>query len=162
MKERCEIVIITAASGTNIELQDGLKIDDTKEAFNVLGENGIIQAADQHACDECTQPYRSAVDTLPNIDPAEIVGVDQNGTIPGLIGAVNEPVAQGSNQAKHHLTNEGDMVVDHAPVKMVVLDGIVMGPQHCAYDNCTSDLANACGGSFCAFHENQWGARCRC
>ena len=153
---------IAAASGTNIELQDGLKIDDvTKEAFNVLGENGIIRAADQHACDECTQPYRSAVDTLPNIDPAGIVGVDQNGTIPGLVGAVNEPVAQGSNQAEHHSTNEGDMDVDHAPVKMVVLDGIVMGPQHCAYDNCTSDLANARGGSFCAFHENQCGARCR-
>ena len=87
--------------------------------------------------------------------------MDQNRTIPGLMGAVNEPVAQSSNQAEHHSTDENDMDIDHAPVKMVVLDGIVMGPQHCAYGNCTSDLANARGGSFCAFHENQWGARCR-
>ena len=38
---------IAAVSNTNIELQDGLKIDEvTKEAFDILGENGIIQAAD--------------------------------------------------------------------------------------------------------------------
>ena len=153
---------IAAVSNINIELQDGLKIDEvTKEAFDVLGENGIIRAADQHECDECTQPYKSTVDTFPDNDPAGIAGVDQNRTIPGLMGAVNEPVAQSSNQAEHHSTDENDMDIDHAPVKMVVLDGIVMGPQHCAYGNCTSDLANAHGGSFCAFHENQWGARCR-
>ena len=120
-----------------------------------MGENGIIQAADRHACDECTQPFKNSVDTFPNVDPAGVVGVDQNGTISEPIGAVNEPVAQGSNQAE-----DTDMDIDHAPVKMVVLDGIVMGPQHCAYGDCTSDLANAHGGSFCAFHENQWGARC--
>jgi hypothetical protein len=153
---------IAAVSNTNIELQDGLKIDEvTKEAFDVLGENGIIRAADQHACDECTQPYKSAVDTISDIDPAGIVGVDQNRIIPGLIGAIDEPVAESSNQAEHGLTDGSDMDVDHAPVKMVVLDGIVMGPQHCAYNNCTSDLSNARGGSFCAYHENQWGARCR-
>ena len=153
---------IAAVSNINIELQDGLKIDEvTKEAFDVLGENGIIRAADQHECDECTQPYKSTVDTFPDNDPAGIAGVDQNRTIPGLMGAVNESVAQSSNQAEHHSTDENDMDIDHAPVKMVVLDGIVMGPQHCAYGNCTSDLANARGGSFCAFHENQWGARCR-
>jgi len=144
---------IAAESNTDIELQDGLKIDEvTKEAFDVLGENGIIRAAGQHECDECSQPFKNAVDTFPNVDPAGVVGVDQNGTI----GAVNEPVAQGSNQAE-----ETDMDIDHAPVKMVIMDGIVMGPQHCAYGDCTSDLANARGGSLCAFHENQLGARCR-
>jgi CxC5 like cysteine cluster associated with KDZ transposases/CxC6 like cysteine cluster associated with KDZ transposases len=155
---------IAAVSNTNIELQDSLNIDEvTKEAFNVLGERGIIRAADQHECDECTQPYKSTSDTFPGGDPARIVGVDQNVTVPqaGVIGALDQPGAQGSNQEENSLANENDMDIDHAPVKMVVLDGIVMGPQHCAYDNCTSDLANARGGSFCAFHENQWGARCR-
>ena len=153
---------IAAVSDINVELQDGLTIDEvTKEAFNVLGENGIIRAADQHECDECTQPYKSAADIFPGGDPAGIVGVDQNRTLPGVTRAVNEQVAQSSNQVEHHLADKSDMDVDHAPVKMVVLDGIVMGPQHCAHDNCTSDLANARGGSFCAFHENQWGARCR-
>ena len=32
--------------------------------------------------------------------------------------------------------------------------------QHCAYDNCTSELANHRGGSFCALHENEYGTKC--
>src|SRR5277367_1011500 len=43
---------------------------------------------------------------------------------------------------------------------MVVLDGIVMGPTHCAYDGCTSDLMNARGGAFCPFHETELGNQC--
>ncbi len=38
---------IAAVSNINIELQDGLAIDEvTKEAFSILGENGLIRAAD--------------------------------------------------------------------------------------------------------------------
>ncbi|KAF8873689.1 hypothetical protein BD779DRAFT_1613661 [Infundibulicybe gibba] len=44
---------------------------------------------------------------------------------------------------------------------MVVLDGIVMGPTHCAYDDCTNDLGNARGGVFCLHHEIIYGATCR-
>ena len=43
---------------------------------------------------------------------------------------------------------------------MVVVDGIVMGPTHCAYNGCTSDLINARRGAFCPFHETQYGAKC--
>ncbi|KAF8880795.1 hypothetical protein BD779DRAFT_1378336, partial [Infundibulicybe gibba] len=58
---------------------------------------------------------------------------------------------------------DDDMDVDmaHAPVKMIVMDGIVMGPTHCAFDGCTADLENSCGGSFCAYHNIEFGARCR-
>ena len=31
---------------------------------------------------------------------------------------------------------------ESAVVKLVVMDGIVMGPQHCAFGDCTADLAN--------------------
>jgi hypothetical protein len=125
---------IAAVSNINVELQDGLTIDEvTKEAFSLLGENGIIRAADQHACGECTQEYKSAEDMLPNADPAGIVGVDGNRAIPGLVEGVNQhqAVAQSPNQAEQNSANESDMDVDHAPVKMVVVDGIVMGPQVC-------------------------------
>ncbi|KAF9470520.1 hypothetical protein BDN70DRAFT_909513 [Pholiota conissans] len=44
---------------------------------------------------------------------------------------------------------------------MVVIDGIVMGPVHCAYENCPNDLANARGGAFCITHEAEFGTRCR-
>jgi hypothetical protein len=45
-------------------------------------------------------------------------------------------------------------------VTMVVIDGIVFDPPHCAYDNCTTELANVRGGVFCDLHEQQYGARC--
>ena len=50
---------------------------------------------------------------------------------------------------------------EYAPVKLVVMDGIVMGPTHCAYDNCTANLANARGGAFCPYHEIEYGLKCR-
>ena len=116
---------IAATSNINVELQDGLAIDDvTKEAFSLLGENGIITAADQHACKECTQPYKHTADVLPEVDQSS-----QN--------------------------SDDNMDIDQVFVKMAVVDGIVFGPQHCAYENCTSDLANYYGGSFCALHKNQ-------
>ncbi|KAF8994206.1 hypothetical protein BDQ17DRAFT_1392455 [Cyathus striatus] len=43
---------------------------------------------------------------------------------------------------------------------MVVIDGIVMGPQHCAYDNCSNTLVNHRGGVFCDVHNQEFGARC--
>src|ERR1700678_656861 len=44
---------IASASEINLELQDGLAISDvTKQAFSILGENGLIRAADQHTCQE--------------------------------------------------------------------------------------------------------------
>ncbi|KAF8976042.1 hypothetical protein BDQ17DRAFT_1212259, partial [Cyathus striatus] len=50
---------------------------------------------------------------------------------------------------------------EYAPVKMVVLDGIMMGPTHCAFEECTSELHNARGGVFCEVHEAFYGACCR-
>ena len=35
-------------------------------------------------------------------------------------------------------------------VTLVVMDGVVMGPTHCAFDDCIEDLQNARGGVFCA------------
>jgi hypothetical protein len=111
---------VGSALKQHLTLKDNLAIDDvTRQAFEYLGQKGLINAANGHACAECTQPYRySQDDNMENIE-------------------------------------------DRAPVKMVVLDGIVMGPTHCAYSDCTSDLINARGGSFCPFHENQYGAQCR-
>src|SRR6202044_2041890 len=40
-----------------------------------------------------------------------------------------------------------------SPVTLVVMDGVVMGPTHCAFDNCIEELQNARGGVFCARHE---------
>ena len=46
------------------------------------------------------------------------------------------------------------------PVKLVVMDGVVMGPTHCAYSDCTYDLAQLKGGVLCVHHELLYGNLC--
>ena len=57
--------------------------------------------------------------------------------------------------------DDGSVEEATSPVKMVVLDGIVMGPMHCSFDRCTAPLANARGESLCGHHQLQFGNRCR-
>ena len=45
------------------------------------------------------------------------------------------------------------------PVKLVVMDGIVMGPTYCAYSDCTQDLAKL-KGVLCVHHELLYGNLC--
>lgn len=71
---------------------------------------------------------------MPNIDPAALVGVDENRAIPELVGEADQTAMQIADQLERNSpmsSNESDMDVDHAPVKMAVVDGIVMGPQVC-------------------------------
>ncbi|KAM6492665.1 hypothetical protein JOM56_012389 [Amanita muscaria] len=108
---------VASASDFNLTLRENLAIEEvTKEAFQILGETGLVRAAEGHACNECSQPYRRSAD-------------DQTG----------DP---------------------NVPVKMVVVDGIVMGHLHCAYPECTLELLNARGGVYCALHEDLYGSLC--
>jgi hypothetical protein len=120
------IRIIASSSDTLLTLQDNLSIHDvTAQAFSILGENGIIRSANQHECSECAHSYKATADIITGDDPAAVVGIDENRAVPALQGpeASDMPLAE--------LPSEPDdaMDVDHAPVKMVVLDGIVMGHQ---------------------------------
>jgi hypothetical protein len=125
---------IAATSNLNLELQDGLPIDEvTKQAFEILGEHGIIHAADQHACSECTHEYKSTPDIITGDDPAAIVENDENRVVPPLTGEHAGLAVQDAIQARERAQNQdsaGDdeMDIDHAPVKMVILDGFVTGP----------------------------------
>jgi hypothetical protein len=132
---------IASASNINLTLRDHLPIDEvTKEAFHILGENGLIRAANEHACKECTHTYRKPSNIITNVDASAVVGEEPQRTL--------------------HSDTEADVENSDAPVKMIVMDGIVMGHAHCAYDDCTSDLANACGGVYCALHEDSHGRLC--
>ncbi|TFK32534.1 hypothetical protein BDQ12DRAFT_616883 [Crucibulum laeve] len=91
----------------------------------MVGGGKVLQSANNHACSECTQEYKSTSDIIAQDSPA------------------------------------APMDLDHFLVNMVIVDGIFMGPQHCAYDGCTADLANGCGGVFCASHESAYGESCR-
>ncbi|TFK58131.1 hypothetical protein BDN72DRAFT_727969, partial [Pluteus cervinus] len=57
----------------------------------------------------------------------------------------------------------GDPSELHAPVKMVVLDGVVMGPKRCAFGDgeCMEELSSARGGVFCHNHNFAYGVKCR-
>jgi hypothetical protein len=176
---------ISMASSINLELQDGLAIDEvTKEAFNVLGEDGIIRVADGHQCSECTQPYKTVADIITADDPAALVGVDEQREVPVLDGEGADLAVQDAARARLNAQNpqsaSDDMDVDRGSVTMAVLDGIVMGPpvsvpnktrptlltfnisiQHCSFGDCTSEVLNNRGGVFCGVHEVAHGAQCR-
>ena len=148
--------ICTVVSIANMELavQDNLAIDEvTKEAFSILGENGVIRAADQHACSECTHDYikTSSGSTITSHSGA-VVGVDEN--------AEQSFSQDAESDSSSESTSDNDMDVEKAPVKMVVVDGICIGPKHCAYENCADDLTNNCDAVFCAIHEKDHGAKC--
>ena len=68
-------------------MPDAMSIDNvTKEAFNTLGENGLIHSADQHSCSECTHQYKKTADIITGDNPAALVGIDENRNVPVLVG----------------------------------------------------------------------------
>jgi len=148
----------TIASSANMELslRDNLAIGEiTKEVFSVLGENGVIRAADQHACSECTHTYIKTPANNATASSAAVVGVDDDTALP------SHQSTSGSSSGSSSASTSSDMDIDHAPVKMVVVDGICFGPKHCAYKNCADDLVDYGGGVFCAIHEQEHGEKCR-
>ncbi|KIJ94076.1 hypothetical protein K443DRAFT_111106, partial [Laccaria amethystina LaAM-08-1] len=124
---------IAEESQINVELNDALNIKEvTAEAFSILGENGIIRAADKHSCEECTQIYWP---------------INETST---LVPTVTDTGSSDSDV----------MDIYKRFVKMAVMDGIVMGPTHCAHDNCQNDLSNSGGGSLCDQHHLHLGSYC--
>lgn len=120
-----------------------------KLAFEQLGEDGIIRSAQNHYCDECTQPYKDVADTLTGQDPAGVLGIDDNRNVPSLEGSDSWKVARDAaeikaamEEARNQMNIDDDDDTPKAPVKMIIMDGIVMGPAHCAYDDCSESLVN--------------------
>jgi len=127
----------------------------TYRAYDSLGEKGEIRLSDRHTCSECTQDYKAIADWVPqNNDPAALLGVDDNGPVLALahenLDVPNIPI-----QAPNASPN-----ATQSPVKMVVMDGIIMGPVHCAAINCTADVINARGEAFCATHVTLYANKC--
>jgi hypothetical protein len=94
-------------SKINFTMEDGVTIDDvTREAFHVLGNGGVISGSIQHSCNECTQKYRERSTGISGIDSSATVGME-------------DTLATSQFQT--------NIVEDCAPVKMIVVDGIVTG-----------------------------------
>jgi CxC5 like cysteine cluster associated with KDZ transposases/CxC6 like cysteine cluster associated with KDZ transposases len=168
---------VAFASGINLELSDRLPITEvTKQAFEVLGEEGVIRSAEGHICSDCTHEYKKRADMIPNVDdPAAVVGVDENQNVPAFVGDDNNDQMMNVDDVEHssdsssendameieRSSTDEDSQSEHATVQMVVVDGIVFGPKHCAFEDCTADLKNHKTGVFCAAHETIRGHLCR-
>ena len=113
----------------------------TKQAFAILGENGIIRAADKHACKECTQPYKKTADIITGDDPAALVGVDENRAVPALVVEGANLPAEADEQARQNTSEAAsavneEMNIDNPPAcdsytAMAVVDGIVISSSVC-------------------------------
>ena len=116
---------IAPAYGTDLTLQDGLAIDEvTKEAFEHLGQNGIILPARGHHCSECTHPYKRTSDLRASDDPAATLGVDEDHDVPALQNT-NTSAGQSSSDGSERMEVDNPVAKD---VTMCVVDGIVFGP----------------------------------
>jgi hypothetical protein len=129
---------ISSSSNNDLTLRDNLGINDvTSEAYAILGENGVIRSANHHSCSECTHDYRDTADMIPDAgnDPAALVGIDEQRIVPELHGPDADLAVRDAAAARRRAANppaEEDVEMPEAlPVRMVVLDGIVMGHQVC-------------------------------
>jgi len=139
------VCTIAQASGAMFETNDNPSIDDlTHDAFAILGEGGAMRLSDKHTCSECTQECKAVADFLPAANDASAV--------PQLAAAEQQNLAESDDLMDVDIGNQPAMV------NMVVMDGIIMGPTHCAFDNCTRPLSNAHGKgeSFCQTHEREF------
>ncbi len=100
VQESVRTIASSIDPSNHLELDSKLKIKEvTEQAFNLLGQSGHIQSATGHTCAECTHKYKHTADVLPADDDPQ-----------------------------NAMTSSQEINVDFAPVTMVVVDGIVMGP----------------------------------
>ena len=107
---------VASVSETNLILSPHATIYEVaREAFTYLGDGGIIRVADGHSCGECAQPYKKTADAIHHNNPTAVL---EDNELP-LPASVQQPPASSNSNANQSL------------VKMIVLDGIVMGPTVC-------------------------------
>jgi hypothetical protein len=154
---------VAKSSRVTLEMENGISIEHvTKEAFVQLGEDGVISATKNHSCSECTHEYKETADRITGDDPVAVLCVDENHDVLAL--AIREDADLAVQDAAHARLNAqlaaqaSDDVMDvdpssssqssssteeASPVTLVVMDGVVIGPTHCAFDDCTEELKNA-------------------
>jgi hypothetical protein len=153
---------VAKSSGVTLEMPNGISIQEvTKQAFIQLGDNGGIRGAQNHSCSECTHEYKETADRITGDDPAAVLGVDENHQVPALVGQGAELAVQDAARARLNAQLAAQAIDDAmdvdqssqslssteeaSPVKLVVMDGVVMGPTHCAFDDCIEEVQNAWG-----------------
>src|SRR5271168_4755380 len=83
--------------------------------------------------------YKATSDINNNADPAAVAGVDNDQAVSPMVNS--NPESSTLNFALEENVQTNVTENESAVIKLVVIDGIVMGPQHCAFGDCTTDLA---------------------
>jgi len=139
-------------------MNNGIPINEvTKQAFIQLGDSGVIRNACNHSCSECIHEYKKTADRIMGDDPASVLGVDENHQVSALTGEDADLAIQDAAHARRdaqlvaqaNSDTDDAMDVDESsqssssteeteasPVQLVVMDGVVMGPTHCAFNDC--------------------------
>ncbi|KAJ8695595.1 hypothetical protein PTI98_008185 [Pleurotus ostreatus] len=165
------IRLLAGFSNSTMIFMDNLKISElVAAAYLYLGDGGIIRSAVGHSCDECCHAFKDVADVIPNQDdnPAALAGHDENRDVPEYAGpAVAAAVADAEamdvdNVPANDAPEPAGGVALHtnADIRMIVIDGIVMGPRHCAIAGCEAGLLNAQTGVFCKEHEEEMEGCC--
>ena len=124
----------------------------------------VWQAFTQESIRTIASKSSQSLELMDNLPIAEVTGkaYDILGHNGSMHAATHHSCPECSHAFKQSMDPTEDVMnIDAAEVKMVVLDGIVVGPTHCAFDGCTAVLANARGGALCTHHEIVFGNRCR-
>ncbi|KAF9492887.1 hypothetical protein BDN71DRAFT_1432929 [Pleurotus eryngii] len=108
-------------------------------AYAELEDGGIVCSAVRHSCSECCHAFKDVADDIlrqPD-DPAAVVGHDENHVVPDYEGPALDPDAmEVDNNPATVVQIAGPVVLANnaADMQMVVIDGIVTGPHHCAME----------------------------
>ena len=101
-------------------------------------------------------------------DPAAIVGVDENQPVPVLVeedaflAYIDYQNIQ-HNAVEQNTENTNSASISEVPVgicNIVVVEGIVIDVQHCAFEGCLAAFINTWEGVFCEAHELVYGDKC--
>lgn len=131
---------ISSVNNENLELPEKLPIEEVaKQAFAKLGNGGIIGPGKDHSCSKCCQPYKATADFVANEDPAAVIGADENSAVPVLTGEYADVSARETAAERETARGRANEINNANPTAMdddddddctmIILDGIVMGPQ---------------------------------
>ncbi|KAF8988493.1 hypothetical protein BDQ17DRAFT_1223144, partial [Cyathus striatus] len=111
----------------------------TRKAFEILGQEGIIECAKNHSQSECTHEYKSTAEIEARASAWQHISSATND-----MDIDNESSSESSSDSSNKTTNTDQPTqAERKPiVNMVVMDGIIMGPRHCAYQDCDGNLEN--------------------
>ncbi|KAJ8456152.1 hypothetical protein ONZ45_g18805 [Pleurotus djamor] len=110
-----------------------------------------FKVAESININELVKKAYDILDLAPATNIAAMVGNDENNVVPDFHGEIDESIPVSTNDQNAMDVDEDPSTTVEASgyVRLVVVDGIVMGPRHCAKERYELPLANAQTGVFC-------------